>query len=1056
MQLYSYFYKQHGVRRIQNFLSPVVGDLIDLPKSSVIHKLTHDVEHPDVDTSSLYLEKYPKKIYLEYPSELNIDSKAFRKNGKQIRSLVHGFHLENKKYIYKLDAYKNTNDPTALFIFNYDYLDKLYTYNVTPRVEYDKWRNLEITRWKNIESIASSKNENHFVFLNVPVELPSMTYLRTFSKVFNLTMLKVFNTADKLFVLELWKWISSEHRPDSVINNISINNLSKVNIVFITPTKRSSILNLGYINSWIKGGTNLTEFPNVQQYDDNQIQKLFLAYLLSLSSLREAEVEEVIEATSETESKKVEDETFNNDEEDEDNDENIVDIKSDVKKTNNIVQDFQEAKETDVSIDKALQDIEKDLEVLEMQNKKRLKDRDITVDGKASITDVPEAFVEEATIDEIKQRVYGYVEPTDALRKEIDDNVEHGLLTAAEYRKVSAEVDKYKNLPDPYGSNQTVGVKSIVTQEDIVIGKEETTMVAPSYVLDPSMKESSLLVFDKNYIKNVLHKDILSMTYSLQKAGVLVKNHEVEVVHSVLGGYEHHTLELKPLDGASSTIHFKLPIVDENGVMKSSGNSYFLRKQRTDCPLRKIAPNEVALSSYYGKTFVSRGTKKANNTIEWVVKQINKAYLDTSEHITKIAPANVYDNNYSAPYLYSALAEHFKGFKVGKYNFNFDHTDELSLGGNKDMKSLKEKGYQVCGYTDTSEPIVIDKDDLFHVYTKSTFIPIGNIYKVLGLRQVDAPYDYSEVKVFSKTVAVGVVLGYHIGFYNLIKLLGATHRVIDGRRVKDMEDHEYPIIFNDKVYIFNKNEKLNTLILSGFLQFEKELKSYPESEFNKKDVYLNLLSSKGLSSIYIREMELIDQLFVDPITKSILEEMHEPITFKGLLIRSSEMLLNHEHPDSQDMNHMRIRGYERFAGAVYKELAMAIRQYKSKNMTGKGKINISPYQVWSSVMKDSALKIIEDINPIQNLKESEIITYAGEGGRGKDSMNKASRAYHVNDVGVVSEATVDSSDVGVNAYLSPNPNFSSLRGIPKINKDLKPSNILSTSALNAVGSDRDD
>ena len=80
------------------------------------------------------------------------------------------------------------------------------------------------------------------------------------------------------------------------------------------------------------------------------------------------------------------------------------------------------------------------------------------------------------------------------------------------------------------------------------------------------------------------------------------------------------------------------------------------------------------------------------------------------------------------------------------------------------------------------------------------------------------------------------------------------------------------------------------------------------------------MESKGISSVYIREMELTDQMFVDPITRRILNEMGEPITFRGLLVRASEMLLTYSHPDSQDTNYQRFRGYERLPGAVYKDL----------------------------------------------------------------------------------------------------------------------------------------
>jgi hypothetical protein len=107
-------------------------------------------------------------------------------------------------------------------------------------------------------------------------------------------------------------------------------------------------------------------------------------------------------------------------------------------------------------------------------------------------------------------------------------------------------------------------------------------------------------------------------------------------------------------------------------------------------------------------------------------------------------------------------------------------------------------------------------------------------------------------------------------------------------------------------------------------------------------------------------------------------------------------------------------------------------------------------------MKDSANKIAEDINPIQNLKEQEIVTYVGNGGRDKDSLNKKSRAFHINDIGLISEATVDSSDTGVNVYMSANPNLKSMRGTVDLDKEKTSSNLLSTSIMCSVGAMHDD
>jgi hypothetical protein len=60
------------------------------------------------------------------------------------------------------------------------------------------------------------------------------------------------------------------------------------------------------------------------------------------------------------------------------------------------------------------------------------------------------------------------------------------------------------------------------------------------------------------------------------------------------------------------------------------------------------------------------------------------------------------------------------------------------------------------------------------------------------------------------------------------------------------------------------------------------------------------------------------------------------------------------------------------------------------------------------------------------------VTYLGVGGRGKESMNRETRIYHKNDMGTISEATVDSGDVGVNAYTPASPLIENMRGITSV------------------------
>lgn len=1093
--LYPLFYKQYGLRRLQAMISPQPMTLLSLPRDSVVHFYSLDDKHREYDTSKLYLDGNLKRAVIDTPTVLTKIKGLPRSKAVLLRPLLKDFLNKNKKFRYVVDAHTRGVDSLTLLVENYSYLDDLYVYaqvNLTP---YYRWFNAHRTIFDNISKISESVIKNHFFFTELPSEFPGPTLLNMCSGPITMSSLKVFDTPEKLFMREIWNWLSlatvdektaSSQVKEKLAEGTIFTGLKKehypyVNFVFNTKDGRSVVLNLGYMYSWIQGNSNMTEFKTVNQVNNVQLQKIFLKFLLSLQSVveeqdtaPEAETTndstEVRDSSDVQENRDIEEETkeYNEAHGSEDPDTLPEDeYTSDALKVTNgkppvpVEVDDDADLDLDASVADQLKDIDAELNVLESINMRKLKAQGFMIDHDKQIVDT-EIVKKDIPLHEIQQMVYHDISPQDSLKRTVEEFVDYGLLSASDYRNLMRDIDGNLTRKDPYGSGKTVEEARQITSEDIKLDDERTKIVASDMVQDKTMLKSSLQSFDHDYVKDVMHKDVLNMLNSLQRSGIVIRKHNIEVDHSALGSYENHELEIRPVDGQVSTIRFRLPKVNEDGTFVAAGNKYSMRKQRVDNPIRKINPFSVALTSYYGKTFVSMNTKKANSSLEWIIKELNIAGMTDHQYIKQVAPARVFDNNFEAPYIYNALADNFKSVTTTKYTLVFDHTERKNIVDESILSSLETGGSRVVGYTYRKDPMIVDKDNNFFVIGENNSRQfVGNIFQVLELPEDLAPVDFTEVKVYSKSIPVAIILAYTLGFDNLLKLLQAQYRVIGpevtSREEKRIQNGEFIVRFKDNAYYFSKKQRSAALILAGFLEFEKQLRQFEVADFNHKDVYLNLLESKGLSSVYIREMEMQQNLFVDPITKEILTEMKEPVTFNGLLIRATEMLQSYHHPDPQDMRYMRVRGYERFSGAVYKELATAVRQYKQRNIAGKSRVEMSPYQVWSKIMKDPALKLVEDINPIQNLKESEIVTYVGEGGRSKDSMSKPTRAYHQSDMGVVSEATVDSSDVGVNAYLSANPKFKNLRGqIITEESVISPASLVSTSALMAPCSDKDD
>lgn len=481
-------------------------------------------------------------------------------------------------------------------------------------------------------------------------------------------------------------------------------------------------------------------------------------------------------------------------------------------------------------------------------------------------------------------------------------------------------------------------------------------------------------------------------------------------------------------------------------------------------PLRKVSPTRVALSSYYAKIFVDKSDRATFNYDKYVSDQIVAKGLNQADStITDIRISNVADNTVKVPRIYAVLAARVASFKAGGAEYFFDYRNRFEKTFTPEEQALERDGAVLVGRIGRN-PIIVDTNDVFYEASGGELRVMGRAEDLFALTAEKVPAPMAELKIFSKVIPLGVVLSYMLGFNNLVNLLGVRpRRVPNGQRMNLMPD-EYAIRFLDESLIFPKDDVKSALILSGFNLYHATIRNYSVYSFDKKDIYLNLLENYGIGIRYLREIDLMTAMFIDPITKEILQWMKEPTELAALLIRAAEMLVTLYVPDRVETapgiveGMERERGYERFAGAVYSELVRSIRTYNARTATSSASISMNPHDVWTTIVQDPASEPINEANPIHNLKEKEVITFGGRGGRSRRSMVADSRLYKKTDEGFISEATVDSGDVAIITYVPPNANFTTVRGTVRMLNEMTdgPSSRLSTAALLAPAADRDD
>jgi hypothetical protein len=607
------FYRQFGVRRIQAFLNPKPQTVTTMPRGSMIHFASFDKEHLDVDVSKLYFGPSAKKIAIDFQEELLSTEGNPRQSTAIIRNEFRDFLRENRKFRYLKNAHTQINDDQTLFVMNYSYLDKLYRYADLPLNSYYGWYNLARTMFAKIDSVCKESHKNHFIFCDVPSEVPSLSLLGVYSDLNNTSMLKVFDSPSKLLVLNLYRWLATRRvaedkvtaKVGNIFSAISDTNLTQVNIVFNTVDGRSVVINLGYLNSWIKGQPNTTEFASIEQINNEQMQKAFLKFLLEMRSFIREEIDvpetapvgDTVDTSEDAEIIQAQKDYDNEHDPDIDDDierEEYSDalsyanrITSDTKIVANIAPVKLDNKSIDdafvetKTLDDALTSIDEDLAVLENVTTRSLQVKGIQVNKDGNLQKHIAAS-DDLPLHEVQKKIFQPEDTESILRQQLETQVDYGLLTASDYRGFIRDIENFKASKDPYGSGVPYNQAMVVTPESLLLNDEKTRIVSSNLVQDKSMLQSSLLSFDQDYITKVLRKDMMSMVFGLQNAGIAIRRHDVEVEHSALGSYESHTLEFKPVDGQVSTVRFKVPVVLDDGTFTANGNKYVMRKQRVD------------------------------------------------------------------------------------------------------------------------------------------------------------------------------------------------------------------------------------------------------------------------------------------------------------------------------------------------------------------------------------------------------------------------------------------------------------------------------------------
>lgn len=930
-------------------------------------------------------------------------------------------------------------------------------------------------------------NKKHVVTFNVPNIIPGFKALRNLMAFDKLKQALVVNDRNTFWFIEWYKWMSSSTRKESVFKDIT-DEESKNIILEITSRGYVTYIPLHILRSLSKD----CAFPALTKLEDIKHRKFFIKYIYliqekmyKLSSIKDKELvlDDDDHVTTEDdinepiENNKIRDQNENilpdedgelTDFEHEHEDEAFVDnfnIRgSDSRSIQKKTEDAYISALNDDSLFEELDDLDnlsldvfevdiKDIPKLE-RAKKELKKR--------KYDETPQEVISDEVMEEevVNSEPMTYEEKQELLRKPgreeflenyIRAGTSSGILSTAEIKALRRNNEKRKRLKDVYTGelvDDTINSKSDLKEIGVEIGESHTK----AKLIPQDLKSTKIKAFDDHYREKMMKKDIIDSIYVLESSKVTILDHQIKKTKSVADNYEEHKITMKPHDGDQSTLTIRLPIVDRQGSFMINGVKYKMRKTRQDLPIRKISPTRVSLQSNYGKFFVSKTERMAYNRDAYIDKQVRRMYLEGTGNIKQIVPGvKRLNKEVGICGDYAALASKFDSITTNEVKFIFSEEETnkvLSEETKKKIKSIRTNIRFIGAKIKTGDALVVNTDDVVMTFPDMT--PVGRITDLLGIEPTKIPKTFTSMNVIGKEIPLVVTMGYYVGLTNLIRITDTKFQLFEKKpKADELGPFDEVFRFQDYFLVLTLQHFEQRNLFHGLFYFAKVIKDYRLSDFDSKSVYLNLLESRNLGLFHLRELDNLDDWFLDPITIDVLKEINEPTEFRNLLLRANILLNTHDHPDINDPLYCRIRGDDRIPGLMYRAMVASMREYRLKGGKTK-KIALDPYKVWNQITQDNSVKTREVLNPILAMKEESVVVLTGVDGFNTGAVPIELRSYHENDVGLISEGTIDSGNVALVTYASPYMKVKNSRGIVK--DDIKefqenPAKIFSSAAM---------
>lgn len=1051
---YNEFFRAKVQRKKNELKNPryhVLGEL-QLPRNSLLHFIPSTINEIGPSQTEAMVNNYPKEVYINFINDFEPVIGKGKRVAVETRVLIKNYRSKHFNYNWTRDINTVYRKEIVMVVNSYGLVDKVWVPRPTMFATFDNFYDKFNMLVENINKEAERGSRNQFFRIELPNTLPGFldlmvdydNWIKSFEEneegrlvpVPTQRTVRLTKRENSYWLLDWMAFVFGDYKY-SQFNNISEKARKNLHIIF-TKHGKSLVIRLDIIKEWLdelnEDSVTADEDKSVRFKLTRRLNASKRIYLNLLTLVREStpevELEEEKENAKERETvvdgkptktegggsgkdlREEEEESLPSEDETEDDSDDPVTL-ADILSVDQGPEPESFGRETPKGDEDDHQEDEPESDEDVQQD-----EEDIDDDWAGEVDD---SLLEQEDIEvETSLDKDPFETPVSGVVLALEEKAREGTMSVAEYKFFEKKANRFKELKMSTGETLE---EFIDIKEEELSDLEEDAKIEGDFptVLDESMLRSRSTTLKKNYVKKFLKRDVVKTIIGVQNAGIAVNDFKHEEISGVEGDYDVFSVQLHPVDGEQSTHTIRLPKVQEDGTFVVDGVRSHLQSQRMEAPIRKIDKDRVLLTSYYPNTvMLTRSRKVADSLSSFLVKQV-VALSKEKKNGVSFKRGNTFDNSLKAPRVHSVFSFTFKEIKTKQVTLNFDHNELVKK--HPEFKKHNKINDFLIGVTPSNKPITIDSSGMLFVDGKEA----QDIYSTIGIEQAKMPLENVVVNISGYLYPLGVILCYYFGLEELLKLTKVNTRTVPMGTRPNLGPDEFSFNFNDEYLIFNKNERLATLIFGGMAKL-KNMSNFSRSDLSDKGIWVPLMGDPRVKPQHFLEMKNLYDLFIDPITKGELKKMGYSQSFHFLLLDAVKMLETDHASHEVEIKEQRIVGYERFSGHVYREMVKSIKAYRVKGKNRKFKIDLNPEAVITNIITDTSANLVEEVNPVHEIKDQEELTFGGTGGRSEISVVKRGRYLTDSDIGILSEGGKDSSKTGFVSYLSSDPMIKDYRG----------------------------